>query len=387
MAKHSRSRDEWGSIQYAYDGNKNHHRIRYWGKDPKTGAYRRMSKTVRGTKRQAQKERARLRVEHSGEAPCPTVGQVWEEWYLPAQKLRIENGDLSESSLVQWASGWKRHVAPRWADEPCENVRPLAVQQWITGSGMTLSQARNACSVLSQLMAIAVRYEVMAYNPMTAKYVMPSASTVAERDKYVWGLDDLGRVWAALRGSWIEPAFLLAAFGSCRTGEAMGPTGGDVKLVHVEGVPVAIVNVDKQVTQYGKVTTRLKNRWSKRPVVVPGKAALRLAEVAGEVEDGFLTNNGIGEPSSQKLLLAEWAKTLNSVGLEVHPFRNLRNSWQTNSRWSLGIPPWLTERMMGHVGEGVTGAHYDRPVEEQFAEALAEAYSKRPYDRDWNFLP
>ena len=69
-----------------------------------------------------------------------------------------------------------------------------------------------------------------------------------------------------------------------------------------------------------------------------------------------------------------------------HPFRNLRNSYETNMRWSMGIPPWLLEPMIGHAGKGVTGMFYDRPSGDMFASAVAEAYAKNPFDEGWDWV-
>lgn len=73
MAKRNRKRrSAWGSLTEVSPGV---WRIRYWGKDPATGAYRRRSSTVRGSRVDAERRRAELMVEHSGDAPCPTVGE------------------------------------------------------------------------------------------------------------------------------------------------------------------------------------------------------------------------------------------------------------------------------------------------------------------------
>jgi hypothetical protein len=55
-------------------------------------------------------------------------------------------------------------------------------------------------------------------------------------------------------------------------------------------------------------------------------------------------------------------------------------------RWSLRLPPWLIEPMMGHRLQGVTGQHYDRPDSMMFAEAVADAYASNPYDRGWTWV-
>ena len=63
-----------------------------------------------------------------------------------------------------------------------------------------------------------------------------------------------------------------------------------------------------------------------------------------------------------------------------HPFRNLRNSWQTWMRWEARLAPWAIERLMGHKVAGVTGAYYDRPSDEVIADMLADAYRGRNWE-------
>ncbi len=366
-------RSAWASITQV-DGST--WRIRYWAEG--ADGYKRRSKTVRGTRKQAEAVRAQLMLEHGDDAPCPTVAQAWERWCVPEMEQRIAAGDLTAHSLRMYGSAWRNHVAPTWADVPLDAVRPLKVQQWISGLGA--SQARYATLALSKVMDYAVRYEYVAHNPMREKYLMPSKQTIQRADTGVWTLGELGDAWARVRGEWFEPAFLLAAFGSCRVGESLGPMAGEVELRHVDEVPVTLVPIVRQVNNAGEVTDSLKTEQSRRTVVMAGKAALRLADIAASTPaDWFLTNDGMGMPQPQRRLGKAWRE------MEMaHPFRNLRNSWQTNCRWELGMPPWLLEPMMGHAGRDVTGRHYDRPQADVFADAIAKAYAEHPYDLNWD---
>jgi integrase len=184
-------------------------------------------------------------------------------------------------------------------------------------------------------------------------------------------------MWHGCSGEWWEAAYILAAFGGCRVGEALGATGRDVRMVEMHGVEAAVVSINKQINNFGKATDTLKNKWSYRSAVIPGPMGVRIGEIAKTAEFGYLTNN-FGELCSQVTLNLAWKRFISS-GYEAHPFRNLRNSWQTYNRWVLCLPPWITEKLMGHVGEGVTGQHYDRPDWELFADAVTEAYSKHPF--------
>lgn len=365
-------RASWASITEVERNRR--YRIRYWAQT--TDGYRRVSETVRGTLMDAERRRAELMLDHSEDAPKPTVGECWRKWYYPEMEQRVADGSMSVRTSDSYRSAWKRHVEPRWGDVPVDQVRPLAVQQWISTLGA--SAARMAVQVMRLVMEYAVRFEHIDANPMAVKYVMPSTSTIERRDDGVWRLDELGALWRHVRGEWYEPAFLLMAFGGCRVGESLGVRVEDVSESH----GCAVVEIRRQVMQDGSVTERLKNRWSRRAVIVPGKAGRRLLDLAASADE-WLTSDGIGGAGSRWVLARSWDE-LRGVIEPWHPIKNLRNSWQTNMRWSLGLPPWILEPLMGHVGEGVTGRHYDKPNSEQFVEVVARAYSECPFDLDWD---
>ena len=316
---------------------------------------------------------------HSDDAPCPTMGHAWKTWYLPDLERRVDAGDFAPQTLKQYRSTWNAHVSTRWADVSCDAVRPLAVQQWLYE--LPLNAAESSLKLMRQLLDYAVRYELIDHNPARERYIMPSKSTVNAHNASVWTLDELGSIWKHAYGQWWEAAFLLAAFGGLRVGEALGVRTEDVRATSIDGGRIAVIAVERQLGK-GGITDRLKTLHSRRPVAIPGRVGERIVQLAAE-RDGWLTGDGLGGPTSRNRLMYAWRGALDALGLERVPFANLRNSWQTNCRWSLHMPPWIVEPMMGHVGEGVTGRHYDRPQAEMFAAAMADAYSQYPYDTDW----
>jgi hypothetical protein len=322
-------------------------------------------------------------LEHGDDAPCPTVGKVWDEHAWP----QIQAKELSGGTLDAYRRAWSADVGPRWGDVPCDSVRPLKVQQWLSGLG--LSQAKRALQLLAMTLDIAVRYEWAPTNPARERYLMPSKSTVTERDKGVWTLEELCGVWRVVHdvAEWMEPSFILAAFGGCRVGESLGPYAGEVELMEVFGVQLALVPIERQYVKGQGLSTRLKTERSRRTVIVPGRAGVRLAEIAATLPPGCpLTNDGMGGCASRDRVNMTWRRCVLPMlpAEQRHLYQSLRNSWQTNCRWSLGMAPWHIEVLMGHTGKGVTGQHYDRPQVELLAEAVAKAYKAHPYDAGWD---
>ena len=375
-----RRRASWGSLQY--DPKTRTARIRYWAEGP--DGYRRRSKTIRNcTRKQAEAARAQLMLEHGEDAPCPTVAQVWERWVRPDYERRLEEGDLSSHSFRQFNSTWRVHVSPRWSDVPVDCVRPLDVQQWLL-DGKTQSQAREASWLLKTILEWSMRYEFVQSNVLKMKYVMPSKATVSRRDKGTWSLAQMEEVWRCVHGSFIEPAFIMAAFGGCRVGESLGPMVGDVRPLDNHSVPMVAVDIVRQAKNRGGMTDTLKTDRSNRTTIIVGRAATRLVQLAESASGVWLTGDGVGGFVKQNQLSSEWERRVPDK--IRHPFTNLRNSWQTNMRWEMGLPPWIIEPMMGHVGDGVTGKYYDRPQEQMFAEQLEKAYAKNQYDAKWTWL-
>lgn len=372
-------RADWGSVSRVSPGV---WRIRYWA-DGADG-YRRRSKTVRGSRKDAGDALAALRLDHSADAPCPTVGQCWELWARPSYERRVDEGDMSPQTLVNYDSFWRAHIAPRWADRQLTAIRPLDVQEWALS--LPPSRASTILAVARKAAGYAVDYGASPSNPFDGRFETPSSRSIKRHDKGVLDLDGLRAAYGSMarRGSWLLPSFILCALGSCRVGESLGPRGVDVSMDEVDGVAVAAVAVDRQVSHGGRrVTDRLKSEQSHRTVVVPGPPALLLGDRALEVGDGLLAFDGSGLPPSREALRHEWADTCLDAGIPRHPYRNLRAGWRTLMEVELGVNPAMLEKLMGHAGKGVTERHYFRPSVDELKRAVVAAYKAHPFADDW----
>ena len=348
---------------------------------------KRCSETLEGTRRDADRRLAELRVRAGdSNASAMTLSAAYERWWLPDARERMAAGDYAANSFKTVCSLWERHVRPRWGRVAVGQIRPLAVQEWL----LTLSEqtAQKSKALMRQVLAYCVLYEVVGSNPMDARDRMPHGdSGVRETDSGIWSIDELAQVARAVRGLPIEGAVLLSAFGSCRVGESLGVRADEVRLIEARGLPVAVAPVERQVdNRTGEVTDQLKTPQSRRPVVLPGPLGLRLAEAAREARergDAWLVDDGLGSPYRQRTYGCSFDRALRAAGVVRHPPGKLRNSWQTYMHWDLRVAPEMIEKMMGHKGATVTQQHYDRPDEAQFAEAVAQAYLARPFADAW----
>lgn len=374
MAKRSKRRDSWGSIAEIERGKR--YRIRYWAETDE--GYKRRSKTVRGTRKDAEQVRARLLLEHGEDRPCPTVGQAWEQYALPYYQRLIDSGEYAQSTLDTYRSRWNVHVEPRWGDVPCDAVTALDMQKWF--DRLDYRTAVDCNKILRRIFKIVTKYHPQVQNVMLAGYDMPSKQRVEEQDKEPWTPDELRQIWDAVRGTWLEAAVILRGYGGLRPGESLAVRGSDVTVREHMGVTVCVVRVDDQVLAHGYgLTDGTKNDQSNRLAFVAGSPAERLAEIASEVGDGYLTNDGFGNWVKQQRVYKNLDKVIAKNGIVRHPHKNMRKTWETAVRWEMKLPPWLSEPLMGHKLPGVTAQFYDRPSLERMADVYAEGYLRYPF--------
>jgi integrase len=207
---------------------------------------------------------------------------------------------------------------------------------------------------------------------------------VQKRDAGVWDEASLGDVWRALYGSYLEPSFILMAFGSCRVAESLSPRGTDVELREHDGIPCACVRISYQIDDRGNVYDRVKTEQSARIVLVPGTPGVRLAHIARQCGDLPLTNDGLGGFVGKRRLRESFMSILADAGVEAHDMRSLRRTWRTIMRRRMRLPEWVAEPLMGHVPSDVTSRHYDVPEVDDFVREVCDAYARYPWaEYEW----
>lgn len=313
---------------------------------------------ISGNERDVRLFLAKQALRYTEPVKVDTVSKVYLMHFHPMFRRQVDEGERSVQTLKNYESTWKNVVCPTWADALVDDIRPIDIQRWL--DTLPLNRAKKGLVLLSGILDIAVRYGMCDANPTHEKYAMPSKKTVERADKTTWTLADVEGFCRSLRGTAIEPYAILLGMGGCRVGEALGVTASDVSAYHTAHGTVAIAHVDKQMRNDGVVSDLLKNKWSYRDVIVPGEMGARLLELA---ERGFA-------PMKQKELLRDWPDDA------IAP-RNMRPSFQGWMRYELHVEPWVIEKLMGHVSEGVTGTNYDRPLTQQLADLVAEKWEEK----------
>ncbi len=367
MPKKKRRRT-WGSITTVTRGK---HVLR-WVENTPEGRKRR-SLTFYGTYKEADAELARIRVKVGDDAPVPTIGQAYEMWWKPDEERRLSEGLIAPGTARLRRIAWNGEVEKRWANVPVDSIRPIDVQTWL--SSLNRGTAKAAISVLRGIVDFAVRYEVVESNKFRIPYDIP-AKKIRTRDKTVYCLAEADDMFERLRGSRVEAPFILACFGSARTGESLCAKAAEVEIVESHGLKMALVPIDRTIGPKGSEPVgRLKNAQSHRTLAIPEPYGTRLAEIAAErIEAGseWLADRGDGLPFNTTAFRYAW---ISAAGDPI-PFANLRNSWRTFAQAEWCVDYDVLEILMGHVLPGVTGRHYLRMSPMQLADHVAKAVAK-----------
>lgn len=362
-------RSTWGSKRLRYDDC---WELRY----PLNGK----SKTeyFHGAAKQADKRLAELRIKYEGveSGDEVTIAQYFDNEFLP----RIKE-ELAAVTIPGYINNFDCHIRKQFGDLKLSELRPKQIQKWLLS--MSRATAKHARAVLSSMYSMALVDEIVDDNPVSRRYRMPKESTGKTVDKEIFKPEELAQIAGLAQGEPWEAPFLISGFGGASRYEACGVSPDDV----TESGEYAVVDLNKGVHRVGHeiiVTTRLKNEFRPRKIVIEPPYAqriLKLAQEAREAGSEWLCDDGFGGPMDPNTMSTAFKRWFQSQPLVYHPFKNLRNSYAT-MMLSRGIDGSLVAKMIGNEVRGTTEKHYERPGVDDFMHAI-EANSMGNYGYDY----
>ena len=200
--------------------------------------------------------------------------------------------DNASNTKSLYLRAWKNHCEPKWARVPIDQVKPLDVQEWL--DGMAYGNAHNALIVMRRTLDFAVNFGADSSQPFRREYEMPKASR--KRSREVLDAKQAADMLAKVEGMPYEAAYILAAFGGCRTGESLGVRVEDVREIEAGGVRFAAVAVKRQAGHLnGEVRECTKTAQSERETLVPEPYCDALFKLRDEREaDGIEWMSDVG---------------------------------------------------------------------------------------------
>lgn len=343
------------------------------GHDPVTG--RRMTKyaTVRGAKRDAQKElRRRLNAVDQGRHADPgkmTVGDLLKRWLEEAQS------SVSPKTIERYREIVQRHLIPALGMIPLAKLQPVHIQAYyataLTDGRLDRKGGLSPKTVLhhDRVLALALKrargLRLMAGNPMEGV----KRPKEPEREIEVpepWEMSELLKVAKPTR--LYVPIFLALATG-LRRGELLALHWKNVDLGRGSlTVTQALEQTRKGLRFKEPKTKRSRRTIALSPAVVEILQEHKVAQLEermklglGKNESGLVFTNLDGTVVNPLSLTQQFANLVKRAGITKVTFHGLRHAHFTNLL-SEGVHPKVASERAGHASVAITMDLYSHVI-------------------------
>jgi len=334
------------------------------GSDPATN--RRITKfvTLRGTRRQAQEQAAKViadvvtgqHVDSSGE----TVSQFAERW------LRDwADADVSNKTWTRYAQLLRKHVCARVGSIPIQKLRAAdlqAVYAAMAAVGLADRTRLHAHRVVCTMLKHAAQWGVVARNVAT----MVDAPRVKTQEIEILSPAQVSTVLETLRGKSLYPVVAVALGTGLRRSELLALRWQDIDL---DGATLKVERSLEQTKRGGLVFKPPKTQRGRRMVSLPPSTVVVLREHRKAQQEQRLLL-GLGRLSADALVFAsfdgttrspnavtkEWSLAMKKAGLEatLHSLRHTHASTLIAS----GLDVLTISRRLGHGSPAITLSVY-----------------------------
>jgi integrase len=337
------------------------------GPDPVTGRRRQHWKTVRGPKREAEAELAKLIHERSTGIEQPTghetVAEYLDRWLR--DYVATNTAPKTEQTYREIA---KRHLVPAFGALELVALRPAHIQAFygrmlrsgrVDGKGgLSARSVLRYHQVIHAALHQAVRWQLLVRNPADA--VEPPR---AER-REVMGLKP-GQVRALFAAADMTPIGHLvrtAVLTGLRRGELLGLRWSDVDM---DRAVLHVQQTAQRITGRGVIFRQPKTRLSRRAVALsPDAVAVLRAHRREQLEERLLAGpaygdrdlvfaSAIGTSLEAGTITRTWTRILAVAGVGHVRWHDLRHAHAT-LLLRQGVHPKIVSERLGHASVGIT---------------------------------
>lgn len=323
------------------------------------GKQKRPCKTVRGSKRDAEKALQQLLAEHGYAESGMTFRQFCEVHYIPWHDKTYPRRDA--------VSHFHREIGyllAEFGDRPLKSLTTASMEVW----GADAKEYR--VNAMKAALNKAVDWDMMGKNPL--RNIKPHRS---RPKKERFSVEDAALIAEAVRGSDIEAAVLLMLMGGFRREEALAMDWNRIDF------KTGLATIDR-TWHYGDGEgwfEDTKNPTSRRVVTLDRRTLTRLDEIrraGGVVRMGAVCESRPGVRMPPSTCADKWsaiAKPL--LGKRYLPMKNLRH---THASICLegGVPMEAIAKRLGHASTKLTESTYaEAPqIQAQCANAMQRAF-------------
>ena len=330
------------------------------GRDPLTGKRRQVSRTIKGTKRDAQALAASLISQQGAGIDAPPgklkVGDYLRQWLSAyAQPNTAPNTYKRYEELV------RLHLASVLGGVPLTKLRPQHIQEAyrrMLAKGLSARTVIQAHRILREALDHGVEWQMLSRNPADqAKPPRPLRHEIAPP-----AADDLKRLLDVADetdyGALVEVALLTGL----RLGELLGLRWQDVDF---DQAVLRVQQTCQWLPRQGFIFRQPKSYRSVRPVALSPDTVERLRQcrvklleerlAAGTAyeDNNLVFANALGAPIHPSTLRGAWLRMLKKAGLGHIRFHDLRHA-HASLLMAQGVHPKIVSERLGHATVGIT---------------------------------
>lgn len=341
------------------------------------GKRRRMTRAVKGTKKQAEAEMHRL-VTQLGLGVNPgsdklTVGEHLDNW-LKMRELEIAQGTLAQRTYDSYEETVRLHLKPELGRFTLTKLAPQNIDDF-KNLKLETHSARSVSywmGILNQALKYAVDMRKIPVNP---------ANTV-KRPKYETDIksleaDQLDHLLEVAKSYTLYPIVYLAAYSGMRLGELLGLEWSAID----EGRGMLHVRQQYQRNKKGTVIDEPKSKKSKRRIGLPEDVLAALLAQKGKSKYVFPGRwpTRPRDPSSVSRDFGEIAKAAGFSDLTLHGLRHTHATLLLVN----GVPLTQVQERLGHEDASTTLIYThsleseEQAVVDTFTEVMDRAAEKR----------
>jgi integrase len=353
------------------------------GTDPATGRRRIVTTTVRGIRKDADRELRRLlRALDTGEHVDPTR-MTTREWLIDwlagaSQEVSPRTHELYEYIV-------SRFLLPAFGNIPLAKLGPTQIHNAFSAlatagrrdgkpGGLSAQTRRHIYRILSASLARAVEQQLLPRNPCDA--LRRRLPKIERQELTVLSVEQAARLLAAIRSRRVYWPTLIALATGARRGEILALRWRNVDL------DAGLVKIERSL-EHTKNGLRFKTPKSgkSRAVVIPDHAVEELRRLRREQaeellrlgirlgDDTLICARPDGAPMLPRSLTHEFAKVAGNVGgVPRVRFHDLRHSHATQLLGA-GVHPKVAQERLGHASIGITMDLYSHASETMQADA------------------
>jgi integrase len=327
------------------------------GRDLASGKRQIRYVTVKGTKKQAQAELAKIIASSSTgqyvDVSKETVAQFADRWLRDWAATNI-----SKQDLYRYEQLLRKHVCERIGTLPIQKLRAADLQGVYAAMGGVSDRTRlHAHRVIHRMLRHAAQWGVVHQN-VAALVDAPTGS----REIELLTAPQIQTVLQILRGRTLYPIAITALATGMRRGELLALRWQDVDL---NGARLRVERSLEQTTRGGLVFKSPKTRHGRRTITLPASTVAelrthwkaqqerRMALGQGKApEDSLVFAAWHGSTRSPNALTKEWALAMSKAGLPItlHSLRHTHASTLIAS----GLDVLTISRRLGHGSPAIT---------------------------------